>query len=425
MAISLVSSLLVDSNTGTMPSHAVGDRIVINAYRLGSNTAPTVPSGEGWTDVGSGSGSSSSIRFAHKKATSTSENIGTFTNATAIVVSVWRTDTPGASVEYDSSNGAVLASTNTARCEECTVTTGAGISNNWVIVTAIASATDTSLETPPTGGGEDMSFLDGYVGTVELALHGAALTSWARHDVSVGGTAGTIRTTTYSIYELAGSGQNLTPSLFTDGDTFYAPTVTPGAVSLAPSLVTDGDTFHAATVSATYSLTAPLFSDGDTFYDPTVTPGAVTLAPDLFADDDTFFGPTIEVAAVDQGFNPSNLDGHVRMYGGFGAYRVRDEDVEALLRVLYRRKKRSKRVERVKELEDAAMAILNAPEAARETVRRVIVDASAPMLAGKARQAELQTLVQAVLQKAADEAALLKAEIDEDEDDVMLLLGAL
>lgn len=125
--------------------------------------------------------------------------------------------------------------------------------------------------------------------------------------------------------------------------------------------------------------------------------------------------------------NPSNLDGHVRMYGGFGggAYRVSDEDVEALLRVLYRRKKRRKRVERVRELEDAAMAILNAPEEARETVRRVLVDASAPMLAGKARQAELQTLVQAVLQKAADEAALIKAEIDEDEDDVMLLLGAL
>lgn len=129
---------------------------------------------------------------------------------------------------------------------------------------------------------------------------------------------------------------------------------------------------------------------------------------------------------VAEALNPSNLDGHVRMYGGggFGAYRVRDEDVDALMRVLYRtRKKRRKRVEKIKELEQAAMALLNTPDAPE--IRRVLVDFAGPLLAAKARQAELQTAVQALLQKAADEAARLHAELEADEEDVMMLLGAL
>lgn len=93
--------------------------------------------------------------------------------------------------------------------------------------------------------------------------------------------------------------QNLTPSLYTDGDTFFSPTVTPGAVNLAPSLYTDSDSFHTPTVGATYALSPSLYTDADSFHSPTVTPGAVDLAPALYTDADSFHTPTVTPGAVD------------------------------------------------------------------------------------------------------------------------------
>lgn len=70
--------------------------------------------------------------------------------------------------------------------------------------------------------------------------------------------------------------QTLTQSAtFTDADTFYTPTVTPGAVTLSPSL----------------------YSDADTFYTPSVSVGAVTLLPALFTDADAFYTPTVTQAS--------------------------------------------------------------------------------------------------------------------------------
>jgi len=74
----------------------------------------------------------------------------------------------------------------------------------------------------------------------------------------------------------AGS-QALTPSLFSDADTFYTPVVGRGAVTLAPSL----------------------FSDTDTFFAPTVTQsGTQTLTPSLYVNENTFFGATVSGGAA-------------------------------------------------------------------------------------------------------------------------------
>lgn len=96
----------------------------------------------------------------------------------------------------------------------------------------------------------------------------------------------------------AGSGtQTLTPSLFTNTQTFYAPTVTPGAVTLTPSLFTNTNSFFAPTVSATYSLTPALYTNTQTFFAATVSPGVVTLTPALFTNSQTFFSPTVSQAS--------------------------------------------------------------------------------------------------------------------------------
>ena len=75
------------------------------------------------------------------------------------------------------------------------------------------------------------------------------------------------------------STQTLTPSLVTNTQTFYGPTISPGAVSIAPSLVTNTQVF----------------------YSPTVTPGAVLLAPELVSNEQVFYGPTVsgQVPAVE------------------------------------------------------------------------------------------------------------------------------
>jgi hypothetical protein len=92
----------------------------------------------------------------------------------------------------------------------------------------------------------------------------------------------------------------LTASLYADSDAFPAATVARGAVDLAPSLFTDGDTFYAATVGqggTTQELQPPLYADGDSFPSATVTPGAVNLAPSLYSDADTFFLPVVSTGA--------------------------------------------------------------------------------------------------------------------------------
>lgn len=54
--------------------------------------------------------------------------------------------------------------------------------------------------------------------------------------------------------------QTLTPSLFTNTNTFYAATVTPGAVTILPPHYDDADTFYSATV-AQAGASAPLVAD--------------------------------------------------------------------------------------------------------------------------------------------------------------------
>jgi hypothetical protein len=118
----------------------------------------------------------------------------------------------------------------------------------------------------------------------------------------------------------------------------------------------------------------------------------------------------------------------VRIYGvGFGGapYRVKDRDVKAVLQALYKEPRRKrKRAARIREIERVAMALLEAPPSALPEIRRVIIDFAGPLLRAREGQAELQTLIEAMLQQAAIEAEAARAAFEEDEEDVMLLLGA-
>ncbi|MFN3626747.1 MAG: hypothetical protein ACK4S3_02575 [Parvibaculum sp.] len=90
--------------------------------------------------------------------------------------------------------------------------------------------------------------------------------------------------------------QTLTPSPFTNSQTFYGPTVTRGAVTLLPSLVTNSQTFYAPAVSAAYTLSPSLFTNAQSFYSATVTQGAVTLSPTLVTNNQTFYSAAVSAS---------------------------------------------------------------------------------------------------------------------------------
>jgi hypothetical protein len=109
------------------------------------------------------------------------------------------------------------------------------------------------------------------------------------------------------------STQTLSPALYTNTQTFYAATVTRGAVNLAPALVTNSQTFYSpavaqvtlvapslftntqtfygATVTTTRNLSAGLFTNTQTFYSPTRT-SSNAVSPSLYTNTQTFYSPT-------------------------------------------------------------------------------------------------------------------------------------
>jgi hypothetical protein len=103
--------------------------------------------------------------------------------------------------------------------------------------------------------------------------------------------------------------QDLTPSLFTNSQSFYGPTITTGSVALTPSLFTNSQTFHAPTViqdGGAQNLDPALFTNSQSFYGPTITTGAVTLTPSLVTNTNTFYSPTIGLFLTPSLFTNTN-----------------------------------------------------------------------------------------------------------------------
>lgn len=116
-----------------------------------------------------------------------------------------------------------------------------------------------------------------------------------------------------------GSGsQTLSPSLYSNSQSFYAPTLAPGAVTVTPSLYNNSQTFYSLTLSSTKTLSAALFTNAPTFYasivslgsgpqvisppllvnaqsyfTQLVTPGQVSLFPALLTNSQSFYPATV------------------------------------------------------------------------------------------------------------------------------------
>jgi energy-converting hydrogenase Eha subunit A len=111
--------------------------------------------------------------------------------------------------------------------------------------------------------------------------------------------------TPYNAYTLtakaklvSGSGaQDLTPSLFTNSQTYYTHVITTGVVDLTPDLFTNAQVFYTPLI--TIDITPDLFTNTNTFFTPIVAVGAVNLTPSLFTNSQIFHTPVITTGVVD------------------------------------------------------------------------------------------------------------------------------
>lgn len=91
MAISRISSATANTNTVTIGTHAANDLLLIFAYRDNSNISPTLPAG--WYSLHTAGSASFSGIVGWKRATSSIESSGTWTNATSLHALVYRPGT--------------------------------------------------------------------------------------------------------------------------------------------------------------------------------------------------------------------------------------------------------------------------------------------------------------------------------------------
>jgi len=88
MAISFIGSVYAESTGVTPPTHQAGDLFVCFAYRDGNATAPTLPSG--WTNMNSAGANTNAFRLGYKIATTSSDTCTGWTNASGVILHVYR-----------------------------------------------------------------------------------------------------------------------------------------------------------------------------------------------------------------------------------------------------------------------------------------------------------------------------------------------
>lgn len=298
--------VLTDLTGGSGSAPAAGD-IVIVAYAVGAQADRTIGvTTADYTEeqelYANGSTYDSNLSVSWKKMGGTPDTsvdvsgTGSSFNAGAVAIHVWRGQDP--STPFDVAE-TTATGTGTGRPDPAAITpTTAGAV--VIVAGAAAAATGAAFTASELSNFFTDTSPDGEDAMVGLGSY--AWTSGAFDPAAwTGGTTNAADSWTAVTLALrpAATSQSLTPSLFTNTQTFYGPTLTPGAVTLSPSLLTNGQTFYAPTVAqGTATLSPYLFTNAQAFYSATASPGAVGLAPPLFTNGPSFFGPTVVPGTV-------------------------------------------------------------------------------------------------------------------------------
>lgn len=176
---------LIATTTGTsqivVPFHQPGDLLVIFAYRDGSNTAPTVPSG--WRVLSTAGANTNSAVVAYRYATVDNYSVGTtvetWTSATTTIIAAFR----NAIVGDFAVNGAASTTVNYPA-----ISVQNNIGTSRAVGFAGHRSVNTSLDTPPSGMTNVVNQLDS---TDHAVMHmtSVGVSSWSSTNVSIGGSS--------------------------------------------------------------------------------------------------------------------------------------------------------------------------------------------------------------------------------------------
>lgn len=171
------------TTSATLPTFQSGDLALVFAFRDGSTTNPTVPSG--WNTITNTSdGTTCSVSVGWRRLVYTDTTTGTWTNATRVVVLVWRGSEPFITPVGGGANSAGTTSTTTFPAVAMTRTDG----TSWVVGFIGHRSTDTDIEIAPAGmtaraGGVDAN----------AEAHGhdtnGGVSSWSSTNRTASGTA--------------------------------------------------------------------------------------------------------------------------------------------------------------------------------------------------------------------------------------------
>ena len=164
-------------DSATLPAHQAGDLILAFAFRDGSTTLPTRPTG--WTNIDTAAANTCAADVSYKVAASSSETTGTWTNATTVIFLVYRGDTP--QPRFSRSTGSSTTVTYNAN--------GFWQGLSRLVAFAGHRSTDTALGTAP---GDLTLIVNPTDATDEAAAFESTVDNygnWASTNVSVGGTS--------------------------------------------------------------------------------------------------------------------------------------------------------------------------------------------------------------------------------------------
>lgn len=194
-------------NTVTLPSHQAGDVLIAWAIRDGSSTPPSLPAG--WTRISPSNLCCNSLGFtlAWKVASTSNETVGTFSNASSLIVSQYR---PGNGYSVSIGAYATGGSSSAVNASYPALTLQTTDGSSWVLgFFGHRSPNIGSLASAPTGmttRATDQDAID------SIAVHDSAggVSSWAATNVVHTGTASTFRT---AVLELKVTGNPVSEQL--------------------------------------------------------------------------------------------------------------------------------------------------------------------------------------------------------------------
>lgn len=183
MAISYVGGA-AGTNSATLPSFQPGDVAIVFAFRDGSTTNPTVPTG--WTNItNTADGTTCSASIGWRRLISSDTTTGTWTNATRVVVVVYRGCEPFITPVGGGANGA--GTTNTVTYTTLTMTRADGTS--WVVGLVGHRSTNTTVDSAAISGmTARTSGVDANAEAAAWDTNGG-VSSWSSTNQTISGTA--------------------------------------------------------------------------------------------------------------------------------------------------------------------------------------------------------------------------------------------